>query len=106
MTNPVLSDLVSGRASLSDIERAYEQVMAAAATNVRELLGMSQAEWTAFGHGVWFDELARWRISGWPESCPACGGAVTPGGGGWLAQETSEGEHRLVHIDCLPKARG
>jgi len=62
---------------------------------------MSVVEWTAFMHGVWFDELADWRMNGRPTVCAQCTGPLSIGGGGWYAREGMCNRHELVHTSCL-----
>ena len=96
----VLAEISAGAATLHDVEEFYNSVMESSdAERVAELLGLSRQEWTAFGHGVWFDELARWRRDGWPTVCGRCGGIVDVERFGWLAVNHGDG-HRLEHVVC------
>lgn len=103
MSRDVLSELASGLATLGQIEAEYDAIMNSdRSADAPVLLGMSSIEWTAFGHGVGFDELARWRTEGWPLRCPMCDKELRPPAEfGWLAQVQEDGTHRLVHIGCL-----
>lgn len=84
----VLPELTSRELTLEEIEALYDATMESDhSVAVEELLGISQPEWTAFGHGVGFEELARWRVDGWPTLCPLCGKHIAPCVFGWLAQE-------------------
>lgn len=103
MKRDVLSELASGEVGLAEVEALYDSMMNSdAASLVQDLLGLSSAEWTAFAHGVGFEELARWRADGWPERCPLCGKKLpAPAEFGWFAQAKADGTHRIVHIACL-----
>ena len=73
MSRDALSELASGEVTLEEIEALYDAIMESdRSAAAQELLGMSSTEWTAFGHGVGFKELARWRAEGWPIRCPLC----------------------------------
>ena len=96
----ILSELAAGTESLHDVERVYDEIMDSSdAPRVRELLGLSSEEWTAFCHGVWFDELARWRAHGWPNKCAKCGRDIEIGAYGWTARESGE-QHEMIHLVC------
>jgi hypothetical protein len=100
-----LREIAAGTKTVEDIEAIYERIMNSPdAPKVMDLLGLSRAEWTAFGQGVWFDELARWRSSGWPTRCAECGGPIVPAKFGWLARDRDP-DHELVHVEC-PETTG
>lgn len=101
MSMDALAEISAGTRSVEEIESIYDEIMESSdAAQVRELLGMSTEEWTAFAHGVWFDELARWRTAGWPTRCVRCGETIVPGELGWMAIEHRD-EHVLAHVRCL-----
>lgn len=102
MSRDVLAELASHAITLEEAESLYDAILESDRRSaVRELLGMTRFEWTAFGHGVGLEELARWRVDGWPRLCEICGKQVSPPEFGWLAREESSGSHRLVHVACL-----
>jgi hypothetical protein len=87
--------------TMEDVEALYDAIMESELTpDPASTLTLSKPEWTAFAQGVWFDELARWRCSGWPRLCALCGGPIVPSEFGWMVREIN-GEHELVHIRCL-----
>jgi hypothetical protein len=100
----LLEELGSAKISMADAYRIYDDLMKSSHGNPEEELGLSKEEWTAFAHGVDFDELARWRTEGWPDRCNVCGRAIDVSRFGWLATEAIEGasdSHVLTHVDCL-----
>jgi len=100
----ILAELHLGTLSLADAEEFYESVMESEdAHNAQESLGLSRAEWTAFGQGVPFEELAHWRYDGWPTACARCKGNLDLDSSGWFALESGN-EHTLVHVTCPPGA--
>ena len=100
MSIDILTCLSNGEMSLEEAEAEYERVMdSSEKLDPRMALCLSREEWTAFAQGVWFDELAEWRKSGWPSTCVRCGRRLDVDAFGWLAQEV-EGNHELVHVEC------
>ncbi len=100
MTVDVLAELNAGSRTLQEVERLFDSIMKTKdASRVAELLGLSGQEWTAYCHGVWFDELADWRQNGWPSTCGKCGTTVHVNEYGWLAVEDGDG-HVLIHLEC------
>ena len=104
MTVDVLSKLAANEMSLEEVETEYDRMMDASIDlDPREALGLSNAEWTAFAQGVWFDELAAWRKSGWPAVCAECAYSIDVNAFGWLARGRGE-RHELIHIECPSSA--
>jgi hypothetical protein len=101
MSRDVLSELASGTMTVDEVYTLCDTLLESSAPTVEADLGLSHLEWTAFCHGVGFDELSRWRQDGWPSRCPVCGKPITVEAFGWLAQEIPDGTHHLVHISCL-----
>jgi len=99
----ILAGLIDGSMSLQEVEDKYDNIMESHDGGMLyDLLGISKAESTAFGHGLWFDELAEWRKNGWPNKCAICGKEIVIENWGWFAREINDGEsHELVHIDCM-----
>jgi hypothetical protein len=96
-----LKELRTGARDLEDIEQIYDAIMDSdEASHVAGKLGLSQEEWTAFSHGVWFDELAKWRYEGWPRRCIKCGAELNISAYGWTTLEREEGQHVLTHLRC------
>lgn len=96
-----LAAVAAGELPVEDLEEAYEQLMNSSdSADIAEQLGLSREEWTAFGHGVGFGELARWRRDGWPDRCVVCGERIDAPRFSWLAQG-DETSHHLVHVGCL-----
>lgn len=101
MSDDILDALFQGKRSLESVESLYNYIMDSERGHMApKHLGLSREEWTAFGSGVWFDELARWRAHGWPTHCRDCGGPVHVERFGWMAVERPDGDHDLVHITC------
>jgi hypothetical protein len=102
--NDVLAKLLAGEVTLSEVERTYDRLMDGVeksdAPSVREALCLSNVEWTAFAHGVWFDELAKWRGGGWPSVCAVCSAPIAVEKFGWLPRENEDETHELIHIEC------
>jgi hypothetical protein len=105
MSRDVLSDLASGAMTLDEVYAFHDAVMESDALKIDAELGLSRREWTAFGHGVGFAELAQWRAEGWLSQCQLCGEPMVLDVYGWLAQESAEGTHRLVHVSCPGQTR-
>jgi hypothetical protein len=101
MSRDVLSDLTSGAMTLDEVYALYDVLMETDPSTIAAGLGLSRREWTAFGHGVGFAELAQWRAEGWSSLCPLCGAPIILDAAGWFARESSDGTHRLVHVRCL-----
>jgi hypothetical protein len=101
MKRDILKEIHEGTLSVEEADAIYDSIgEPAGPPHAHDLLGLSPAESTAFGI-VGFDELARWRYSGWPNVCPVCGQEIAVEKFGWWPKEV-DGRHRLVHISCLP----
>lgn len=98
----LLKELHDGLLSGDAAYDVYDEVMDADAANAPALLGLSAIEWTAFGHGASFEEIASWRYDGWPSTCAICGKPLDVNAFGWFARAISSGKHAPVHLDCLP----
>jgi hypothetical protein len=96
----IIDAILSGELTADEAEAVCELIMDMEGADLPEALGLSSVEWTAYAHGVWFDELAQWRQEGWPRSCFVCKGSIVPAEYGWIAKSTAKG-HRLIHIRCL-----
>jgi hypothetical protein len=101
MKRNLLKELYDGNISVEQAYDIYDAAVNASVGDWAEPLELSDAEATAYAHGVGFAELARWRYEGWPNVCPICGKEIEVEKFGWWAKEIDEG-HRLVHITCLP----
>lgn len=100
MKRDVLDEICSARMRLDEAEELYDEIMDSdVGGDLAELLGLSSEEWTAFGQGVWFDELAEWRKNGWPHKCVLCGEDIVLKSFGWLVLER-DGVSCLRHIEC------
>ena len=96
----ILGDLADNKITDAELEALYDGIMdSTQAPNVRQILMLSNQEWTAFGYGVPFRTLATWRMEGWPEHCVNCGKPIVVNGYGWLAREGPKG-FVLEHVDC------
>lgn len=101
MTVDLLKLIFEQEISVEDAERIYDEVVdGSKGASLREVLGLSRQEWTAFGFGVWFDELAVWRYEGWPRRCQRCGLEIDVGNFGWQAIAVDGERHRLRHFKC------
>ena len=100
MRYDILKQVFDDSSSLAEAESGYDQVMdSSEAAHVAEILGLNRIEWTAFGHGVPFDELAKWRYNGWPDVCPLCNRKVDIEKFGWMAKGEN-GHHVIMHLSC------
>jgi hypothetical protein len=102
----VLQDLIEGKITKENAEDILSEVLEDMnrTVPVHELLGMSRYEWTAYGHGADFLDIANWRAHGWPNQCFICGQPINVEQFGWLTRE-HEGRMQLKHVVC-PKSRG
>jgi len=58
-------------------------------------------------HGVGYEELAKWRYGGWPETCQICGKPIGIEREHWLARcKEGSASFSLAHIACLPVQKG
>lgn len=106
MKRDILKELMDGAVSPDEAERIYDAIMDDGKMDFAEALGLSNTEATAYGYGVPFDELAKWRRDGWPNNCVACGGVIDVSRGGWIPKEHGrEPHHALKHLQCPAKAR-
>jgi nucleoid DNA-binding protein len=94
----ILREINEGKISLEKAEEIYDEIMSSPATNVSSLLGLTKAEWTAFGHGAGFDDLVKWRYNGWP-ACSKCGNSINIDKFGWSLKE-KKGGYNLYHLFC------
>lgn len=105
----ILRELHEGNISPAEVQQLYDQTTP---SEVFENWGLSQTEYTAFGHGADFENLATWRYQGWPTRCSICSGQLpTPEEYGWFVWDDEEqapgnygGRLGIVHIECLPAA--
>jgi hypothetical protein len=96
----VLGDLARNNITDAELESLYDRIMDSdQAGDVRQLLMLSNQEWTAFGQGAPFRTLAQWRFEGWPTRCANCEKPITVENYGWLVRERPDG-FALEHIDC------
>lgn len=100
MKHDILDELARGKISPKEAQRIHDEALAAGTIGLGEGLGMSNAEYTAHCHGVWFNELAKWRQNGWPTTCAACGKSIDVSKFGWMAREAGRHKHVLEHIEC------
>lgn len=100
----LLQELIEGKVTAEQAEDISNEVLEdmGRTVPVHEVLGMSRKEWTAYAHGVEFQEIANWRAHGWPDRCFICGQPIEVDNFGWLARE-HEGRMQLKHVVC-PKA--
>ena len=101
----VLGDLARNALSDREAEALYDRIMDSdQAGDVRQLLMMSNQEWTAYGQGTPLRTVARWRYGGWPTRCVRCGEEIIVENYGWLVRERPDGVF-LEHIEC-PAIKG
>jgi hypothetical protein len=100
----VLQNIIEGQITDEQAEDILNEILTDMSRNVpvHEALGMSRQEWTAYAHGVEFQEIANWRAHGWPNQCFVCGQPIVVNDFGWLARK-HEGRMQLKHVVC-PKA--
>ena len=102
MQRDILTELRNGSISKEEAYAIYNRVMdSSEAGPAPELLGMSHQEWSAWGYGVGFAELAKWRHEGWPDICPKCGKKIDITKPGWFVKKKGK-RHVIFHApDCL-----
>ncbi len=101
MKRDILRELADGAVSPEEAERIYDAIMNAGKMDFAEALGLNTLEATAYGYGVEFPELAKWRKEGWPNKCALCGKSIDIPNGGWMAKEFGpKFEHALEHLAC------
>ena len=106
MKRDILDELGQKTISPEEAQGIFDAVLDAGQMGLGEGVGMSRTEYTAHGHGVWFDELAGWRKNGWPDTCVVCGEKIDVPKFGWIAKELGpDQDHFLKHIECPTKAR-
>lgn len=91
----ILKDLYFGALSSQQADAIFDELMDSSnSSQAREILGLSPMEWTAFGQGAGFPQLAKWRYEGWPSSCQICGAKIQVDQYGWLLAD--EGMRHLI----------
>jgi hypothetical protein len=96
-----LLDAISrGIMSAEEAEDRAHEIADTRHGDLRELLGMSSVEYTAYAHGASLVQIARWRRDGWPSHCAICGRNLDVPQFGWVPREI-EPVFVLVHIACL-----
>lgn len=97
----VLQHLIDGKITEENAEDILGEILEDMnrTVPVQELLGMSQYEWTAYGHGADFRDIANWRAHGWPNRCFICGQPINIERFGWLSRR-HEGQMQLRHVEC------
>jgi hypothetical protein len=86
--------------SASDVEAFYDRIMnSPEAADAARVLVLSPLEWTAYCHGVKFEQLSVWRFTGSPTQCAACGTRLLVENYGWVVTEFG-GQVSLRHIHC------
>ncbi|WP_157025570.1 hypothetical protein [Paraburkholderia heleia] len=100
----LLQELIEGLITDAQAEDISDEVLADMDRTipVHDALGMSRSEWTAYAHGVEFQEIAKWRAHGWPNRCFVCGQLINVENFGWLARE-HDGRMQLKHVVCPKK---
>ncbi|MBN3855057.1 hypothetical protein G3N59_16870 [Paraburkholderia sp. Ac-20340] len=97
----VLQDLIEGKINEENAEDILSEILhdMNRTVPVKDLLGMSQYEWTAYGNGADFQDIANWRAHGWPNVCFICGQPINVEQFGWLPRR-HEGRMQLRHVTC------
>ena len=100
----ILEEVYKGLIAVDEAHDIFDEILASDETDsVFDLLGFSLTESSAYCHGADFDDVAKWRYEGWPDSCAVCGKKIVPEEGGWWAKGKGDTFY-LVHIkDCLEK---
>lgn len=97
----VLKDLHENKISLDEAWEIYDRIMEENPGEIGTLLNLSLTEMTAFVHGAGFEDLARWRYSGWPVNCAICGKGMVIENFGWIVKEGKNDTSTIVHVECL-----
>jgi len=101
MNRDILAELHNGSTSPEEAYSFYDKIMdSEPSSQVKELLGLRDPEWTAFCHGVGLRQLADWRYGGWPQLCARCKQPLNIEDYGWFAKQ-EKGETVIVHVACL-----
>lgn len=97
----LLDELYKGLISVDESYAILESILESPeAPSVKEALGFSDPEYTAYGHGVGLINIAKWRHEGWPEACAKCRKSLVVGEYGWWAKK-EDNVGVLYHIGCL-----
>lgn len=72
-----------------------EEFHAGKIKSIPEELNLNNYEWTAVCQGISWQQLALWRLVGWPESCSICGRKINYLDYGWMIDLNG-----LHHINC------
>jgi hypothetical protein len=101
MSRDILKELYYNQISEAQAYEICDSVVGTDEFREPGLFGMDDTEWTAWGQGVGFVAIAKWRYEGWPRICPVCGREIEVKKFGWMAKPADAG-HQLIHIPCLP----
>ncbi len=92
----ILRELHLGILSSQQADAVFDELMDSSnSSKIKEILGISPQEWTAFGQGASLSLLAKWRYEGWPNSCRICGKAIEFEKYGWFL--SGDG---MRHLHC------
>ena len=98
--------LNAGGKRVDEVEDYYLEMHELDSEATHVLLCMSRAEWQAFRDDPGFDDLAKWRYEGWPNTCSLCGKEIVVEQYEWVAAsgppDSADPDPSMFHVACIP----